>query len=51
MVRDDTYVVAHRMEQLLNRYKMHDIKKVRQAGQLVESAIDMSRLKADLGLA
>lgn len=51
MVRDDTYVVAHRMEQLLNRYKMHDIKKVRQAGQLVESAIDMTRLKADLGLA
>lgn len=51
MVRDDTYVVAHRMEQLLNRYKMHDIKKVRQAGQLVESAIDMTRLKANLGLA
>lgn len=50
MVRDDTYVVAHRMEELLNRYKMHDIKKVRQAGQLVESAIDMTRLKSNLGL-
>lgn len=50
MVRDNTYVVAHRMEQLLNRYKMHDVKKVRQAAQLVESAVDITRLKKDLGL-
>lgn len=50
MVRGDTYYVAHKMENLLARYKMRDIKKVRQASQLVESALDFRYIYNALGL-
>ena len=50
MVRDDTYTVAKKMDFLLNRHKLRDIIKIRQASQLVSSTLDFAALRSGLGL-
>ncbi len=50
MVREDTYSVAKKMDQLLNRHKLRDIRKIRQAAQLVSSNTDFHALSQALGL-
>lgn len=51
IVREDTYSVAKKMENILSRHKLRDVIKIRQGAQLVSSSIDYAYLKRELGLA
>ena len=50
MVRDDTYSVALKMEQILNRHKLRDIIKVRQTAELINSTLNFNLLRQGLGM-
>ncbi len=45
VVRDGTYAVARKMENILTRHKLRDVVKIRQAAQLVASSFDFQRFK------
>lgn len=49
MVRNDTYSIALKMEQILSRHKLRDIIKVRQTAELVNSSLDFNALRQGLG--
>ena len=50
MVRQDTYTVAKKMEDLLSRHKMRDVMKIRQGTQLVSNNLDFAAIRAGLGV-
>jgi len=50
IVREDTFTVAKKMENLLTRHKMRDAVKVRQGAELVARHLRLDELKASLGL-
>ncbi|MDR0338775.1 MAG: hypothetical protein LBH65_00690, partial [Desulfovibrio sp.] len=50
MVRQDTYTVAKKMENLLTRHKMRDVMKIRQGMQLVDSNLDFGIIREQLGV-
>ncbi len=50
VVRDDTYTVAKKMENILSRHKLRDMIKIKQGAQLVSTAIDFDHLKKAMGL-
>jgi len=50
VVRDDTFSVAKKMENILQRHKLRDIIKIKQGAQLVSSNIDFEYIKKGLGL-
>lgn len=50
MVRDDTYTVAKKMEQMLGRHKLRDTIKIRQASQIVSDNLDFDAIRAALGI-
>jgi BioD-like phosphotransacetylase family protein len=50
VVREDTFTVAKKMENLLTRHKMRDAAKVRQGAELVARHLDMAVLRRSLGL-
>lgn len=50
MVREDTFTVAKKMENLLLRHKLRDMIKVSHGSQLVGGVLDMPRLKREFGL-
>ena len=50
MVRQDTYTIAKKMENLLNRHKMRDVMKIRQGAQLISNNLDFIALRAGLGI-
>lgn len=50
MVRDDTYTVAKKMEQMLGRHKLRDAIKIRQASQIVSDNLDFESIKSALGV-
>ncbi|MBN2141505.1 MAG: DRTGG domain-containing protein [Desulfovibrionaceae bacterium] len=50
MVREDTYTVAKKMEEILTSHKLRDMIKVNHGAQLVNSVIDYSIVRDKLGL-
>jgi BioD-like phosphotransacetylase family protein len=50
MVREDTYTVAKKMEDILSSHKLRDMIKVNHGAQLVNTAIDYQLLKKRIGL-
>jgi len=50
IVREDTFTVAKKMENLLTRHKMRDDVKVRQGAELVAKHLRMDVLRGSLGL-
>ncbi len=50
IVREDTFTVAKKMENLLTRHKMRDAVKVRQGAELVAKHLRMDVLRQSLGL-
>ncbi|SHN51233.1 phosphotransacetylase family protein [Desulfovibrio litoralis] len=50
LVREDTYSVANKMEQVLFRHKLRDPIKVRQGAQLVAGSLNFIAIKEALGL-
>ncbi|SNR59842.1 hypothetical protein SAMN04488503_0255 [Humidesulfovibrio mexicanus] len=50
MVREDTFSVAKKMENILSRHKLRDMIKVNHGVNLVASALDFERLRERLGL-
>ncbi|MDL2291055.1 AAA family ATPase [Desulfovibrio sp. OttesenSCG-928-F20] len=50
MVRQDTYTVAKKMEDLLSRHKMRDVMKIRQGTQLVGNSLDFEVVHEALGV-
>jgi BioD-like phosphotransacetylase family protein len=50
MVREDTFSVAKKMENILSRHKLRDMIKVNHGVQLVGAALDFELLKGKLGL-
>jgi len=50
IVREDTFTVAKKMENLLTLHKMRDSVKVRQGAELVARHLRLDELKASLGL-
>ncbi len=50
MVREDTYTVAKKMEDLLVRHKLRDVQKIRQGSQLVSSTLNFNLIKESLGI-
>ena len=50
MVRDDTYSVAKKMEQMLGRHKLRDAIKIRQASQIVSENVNFDAIKTALGI-
>ncbi|SNR92238.1 hypothetical protein SAMN04488503_1936 [Humidesulfovibrio mexicanus] len=50
IVREDTFTVAKKMENLLTRHKMRDAVKVRQGAELVARHLRMDLLRQSLGL-
>jgi len=50
MVREDTYAVAKKMENILSRHKLRDMIKVNHGVQLVAGALDFELLRQRLGL-
>jgi len=51
IVREDTYSVAKKMENMLSRHKLRDVIKIRQGAQLVSASIDYEYIKKEIGLA
>ncbi|GAB6125323.1 phosphotransacetylase family protein [Humidesulfovibrio idahonensis] len=50
MVREDTFAVAKKMENILSRHKLRDMIKVNHGVQLVAGALDFELLRQRLGL-
>jgi len=50
VVREDTYSVAKKMENILQRHKLRDIIKIQQGAQLISSNLDFEYLEKVLGL-
>lgn len=50
MVREDTYTVAKKMENLLGRHKMRDVMKIRQGTQLVGNNLNFAAIRDGIGL-
>ena len=50
IVREDTFSVAKKMENILSRHKLRDMLKVNHGVQLVGAALDFGSLKTTLGL-
>jgi len=50
IVREDTFTVAKKMENLLIRHKMRDAVKVRQGAELVAKHLRLDTLRASLGI-
>ncbi|OEU65335.1 MAG: hypothetical protein BA863_09630 [Desulfovibrio sp. S3730MH75] len=50
VVRDDTFSVAKKMEDVLSRHKLREPAKIKHGVELVESHIDFAHLKKELGL-
>ena len=50
IVREDTFTVAKKMENLLTRHKMRDAVKVRQGAELVAKHLRLDTLRASLGI-
>ena len=50
IVREDTFTVAKKMENLLTRHKMRDAVKVRQGAELVARHLRLDELRRGLGL-
>ena len=50
MVREDTFSVAKKMENILSRHKLRDMIKVNHGVQLVGAALDFETLREKLGL-
>ena len=50
LVREDTYAVANKMEQILVRHKLRDPIKVRQGSQLVASSLDFMAIHEALNI-
>ncbi len=50
IVREDTFTVAKKMENLLTRHKMRDAVKVRQGAELVAKHLRLDALRASLGI-
>ena len=50
LVREDTFTVAKKMENLLTRHKMRDAVKVRQGAELVARHLRLDALRATLGV-
>ncbi|ABB40037.1 DRTGG domain protein [Oleidesulfovibrio alaskensis G20] len=49
VVREDTYTVARKMEEILNSQKLRELVKIRRAAQMVDNTMDYPALKAQLG--
>ncbi|WP_419785715.1 phosphotransacetylase family protein [Pseudodesulfovibrio sp.] len=50
MVREDTFTVAKKMDDILSRHKLRDAIKIKQGAELVADNIDFQLLKKELGL-
>jgi len=50
MVREDTFTVAKKMDDILSRHKLRDAIKIKQGAELVASNIDFQILRKELGL-
>ena len=50
IVRDDTYTVAKKMENIQKSHKLRDVVKINQATQLVNTSVDIPALKTALGI-
>ncbi|MBT8764207.1 phosphotransacetylase family protein [Desulfohalobiaceae bacterium Ax17] len=50
IVRDDTYTVAKKMENILSRHKLRDAIKIQHGAQLVNSVLDYNYIKESIGL-
>ncbi|WP_462325584.1 phosphotransacetylase family protein [Desulfoplanes sp.] len=50
IVRDDTYTVANKMENILKSHKLRDIVKINQATQIINTSVDVPAIKAPLGV-
>ncbi|MEF2229918.1 MAG: phosphotransacetylase family protein [Pseudodesulfovibrio sp.] len=50
MVREDTFTVAKKMDDILSRHKLRDAIKIKQGAELVADNIDFQILKKELGL-
>ncbi len=50
MVREDTFTVAKKMDDILSRHKLRDAIKIKQGAELVAGNIDFQHLKKELGL-
>ncbi len=50
VVREDTYAVARKMEEILNSQKLRELVKIRRGADLVAHALDLARLTAQLGI-
>jgi hypothetical protein len=50
VVRDDTYTVAKKMDNILSRHKLRDMIKIQHGAQLVSSTVDFNALKTEMGL-
>ncbi len=50
VVREDTYTVARKMEEILNSQKLRELVKIRRGADLVAHALDLARLTAQLGI-
>ncbi len=50
LVREDTYGVARKMDDLLSRHKLRDVIKIQHGSQLVNSALDYQYIQEKLGI-
>jgi BioD-like phosphotransacetylase family protein len=50
VVRDDTYTVAKKMENIQVSHKLRDIVKINQASQIINSSVDFPAIKKALGV-
>ncbi len=50
MVREDTFTVAKKMDDILSRHKLRDAIKIKQGAELVADNVDFQYLKNELGL-
>ncbi|HBE93904.1 MAG TPA: hypothetical protein DDW80_00360 [Desulfovibrio sp.] len=50
MVREDTYSVAKKMENILSRHKLRDAIKIRQGADLVAKRLDFAAIRQGLGI-
>jgi hypothetical protein len=50
VVRDDTYTVAKKMENIQISHKLRDIVKINQATQIINSNVDFQAIKEGLGV-
>ncbi|WP_456325015.1 phosphotransacetylase family protein [Desulfonauticus submarinus] len=51
LVRDDTFTIAKKMDEILSRVKLRDVIKVQHGTKLVGSLLDFNAIKQGLGLA